>query len=191
VLVSINNYIDLITSQHKTKPKFIAWLSSALGIINDDVTAAIGMPSSFDIDSAVGLQLDALGEIVGRERSLNFQPASGSSPVLDDPNYRIALKAKIAQNHWDGTIPAIYDIWYSLFSDVSLVVVDNQNMTMSALVEGQLDPVATDMVASGRIIPKPAGVGLTIIEVTNVARPAYVGILVSGNESITVSTIVP
>lgn len=189
--MSISKYTDLITSQHKTRPKFIAWLSSALGLVDDGVTVTNAMPSAFDIDSAVGVQLDVLGEIVGRVRALNFQPAGGLSPVLDDQNYRITLKAKIAQNQWDGTIPQIYDIWYGLFSDISLVVVDNQNMTMSALVDGQLDAIVTEMVASGHIIPKPVGVGLTIIQLTSVSCLEFVGMLVNGTEHITVSTIVP
>lgn len=181
-----SKYIDLITSQHKTKPKFTAWLSSVLNVVGDGMDMTAGMPNKFDIDIAEGVQLDTLGVAIGRGRTLNFQPSGGGSPVLDDTNYRIALKAKIAQNQWDGTIPQIYDIWYSLFTDVSLVIVDNQNMTMSALVEGQLDPVATELVASGYIIPKPAGVGLTIIEVTDMSTGWQMGVVISGQDFITI-----
>ncbi|NOU95580.1 DUF2612 domain-containing protein [Paenibacillus sp. LMG 31456] len=189
--MSIDDYLGLITSQHKVQPKFKAWLSSALSIVNDNFAMTVGIPSSFDIDTAVGNQLDVLGIIVGRNRTLNFQPAGGSSPVLDDENYRLALKAKIAQNQWDGTIPQVYEIWNSLFPDVNLIVIDNQDMTMSALVDGQLDPIATELVAARYIIPKPAGVEVTIIDVSNVFSTPYLGMVVSGIEFITVTTIVP
>lgn len=163
------------------------WLASTVSIIDDAVLVSSEIPNAFDIDNAVGMQLDVLGEIVGRGRELAFQPSEGE-PVLDDTNYRIALKAKIAQNQWDGTIPAIYEIWGNLFPDIGLSVVDNQDMTMSALIDGQMDQVITEMVASGYIIPKPAGVRLTIIDVTEISGSSYVGMLVSGMDYITIST---
>lgn len=184
--MTIKPYTDLITSQHKTKPKFMAWLSAALEIIDDGDQAAKAIVDKFNIDTAVGAQLDIIGEVVGRSRRLNFQPVD-APPTLDDANYRVALKAKIAQNIWDGTIPQIYDIWYGLFDDVDLTIVDNQDMTMAALIEGNLDAVSAELIASGYVIPKPAGVGLTIIEVNNVDEPVYLGLLVSEIDHTTVT----
>lgn len=189
--MAIESYKNLITSQHKVQPKFMAWLSSALAIADDGMETATDIPADFDVDSAVGAQLDILGVIVGRGRELNFQPSGGEAPVLDDANFRTALKAKIAQNQWDGTIPQIYDIWVSLFPDLDLKIVDNQNMTMAAIISGQIDPIITEMVASGYIIPKPVGVGLTIIGASEVSENVYFGALVSGMDFVTVSTVVP
>lgn len=183
----IQQYMDLITSQHNTKPRFTTWLASTLKIVADNISMTNSIPSNFDIDNAVGVQLDVLGQIIGRSRNLNFQPSDGSSPTLSDTNYQIALKAKIAQNQWDGTIPQIYNIWNSLFSDISLTVIDNQNMTMSALVDGQVETVITEMIAAGYIVPKPAGVHLTIIEVTNVSESQYVAATVSSIDSVTLT----
>lgn len=185
--MTIQPYLDLITSEHKTKSKFTAWLSAALNIVSDTTTMTQNMPSDFDIDNAIGVQLDILGPIVGRSRNLNFQPSDGSSPTLDDKNYRIALKAKIAQNQWDGTIPGIYDIWNNLFPDLPINVVDNQNMTMSVLINGTVDPVINEMVASGYIIPKPMGVSLTIIQNVDVTQSIYMGGLVTSNKTINLS----
>lgn len=189
--MAIDRYIDLSTSQHKTKPKFKAWLSSALSIVNDGMTATKLMPDNFDIDTAIGKQLDVLGEIIGRSRIVNFQPADGSSPVLDDEDYRLILKAKIAQNQWDGTIPQVYKTWRSLFPDMNLYVLDNQDMTMSALLDGQLDPIATELVTAGYIIPKSLGVGIKIIQVTDVPGMSYIGVLVNDSEIITITTSSP
>lgn len=185
---TIQPYLDLITSQHNTKPKFMTWLSSTLSIVNDNIGMTSTIPSTFDIDNAVGVQLDVLGQILGRTRNLSFQPSNGESPTLSDDNYRIALKAKILINQWDGTIPSIYNIWNSLFSDLTLNVIDNQDMTMSVVINGQIDPVINEMIAAGFIIPKPAGVSLTIIEPTNISENQYVGGLVTTNETITLKS---
>lgn len=187
----VDEYLDLITSQHRKQPKFISWLASALAIVNDGITVTKNITSNFDIDTAVGVQLDVIGEIVGLSRVLRFQPSDGSPPVLDDTSYRIALKAKIAQNQWDGTIPQVYEIWDSLFPDIGLRIVDNQNMTMSALVDGQLDAVTAELIASGYIIPKPVGVGLTIIGTDQIQENAYIGVLVNEMDIVTVSTNIP
>jgi hypothetical protein len=185
--MTTSKYIDIITSQHKTKPNFIAWLSSTLNIVNDNVVTTNLILSGFDVDNAIGIQLDVLGETIGRSRVLNFQPVGGSSPTLNDVSYRIALKAKIAQNQWDGTTLQIYTIWNSLFSDVTLSVVDNQNMTMSILLEGQLEAVVQEMLVAGYIVPKPMGVGLTIIEVTNISDNTYIGVLITEIDSIIIT----
>jgi hypothetical protein len=156
--MAISKYTDLITSQHKTRPKFMTWLSAALTIVDDGVTTVSGLPADFDIDTAVGVQLDVLGQIVGRERTLTFQPTDGSSPVLDDDNYRTVLKAKIAQNHWDGTIGQVQELWQALFPEQLLVIVDNQDMSVNLAVVGITTQLEKDLVSNGYIIPKPAGV---------------------------------
>lgn len=189
VTAEIQSYLDLITSQHKTKPKFNAWLSAALSTVYDGMSATDSINAAFDIESAEGSQLDVIGEILGRSRYLPFQPGNGSPPTLSDDNYRISLKAKVIQNGWDGTIPSIYSIWYSLFSDLTMNIVDNQNMTMSVLIDSnnQMDPVITEMIAAGYIIPKPAGVGLKIIEVTKAFENQYIAGWVTTNEIVTLS----
>lgn len=189
--MTIDKYKDLITSQHKTRPKFMGWLSDALTLVDNNIAAANSLPGSFDVDAASGVQLDVIGQIVGQSRALDFQPAGGEPPVLDDDNYRTVLKAKIAQNQWDGTIPKIYDLWNAVFPNIQLNIVDNQNMTMSAVINGPFDDVITELVTGGYIIPKPAGVSLTIIEVTPISGDFYAGAVVSGQEQITISTIIP
>jgi hypothetical protein len=186
---TIQPYLNLITSQHRTKPKFNDWLYTALSTVYDGISATESINDAFDIDRAKGSQLDVIGEILGRSRYLPFQPGNGFSPTLSDDNYRIALKAKVIQNGWDGTIPSIYSIWYSLFSDLTMNIVDNQNMTMSVLIDSntQMDTVITEMIAAGYIVPKPAGVGLVIIEVTKVFENQYIVGWVTTNETMTLS----
>jgi hypothetical protein len=113
---------------------------------------------AFDLDRAVGAQLDFLGEILGRGRELPFQPEYNVSPVLDDDVYRMMLKAKVLQNQWDGTLPGIYATWAQMFPDIRLTVLDHQDMSMTAVIGGDMPDYVKAIFTTGYVIPKPAGV---------------------------------
>lgn len=68
------DYLQLITSEYKNQPKFTAWLSAALGMIQDVQNFLLTMQNSFDLDRAVGKQLDTIGEVLNMPRLLPFQP---------------------------------------------------------------------------------------------------------------------
>lgn len=189
--MAINKYIDLITSEHKTRTKFINWLSVPLDILDDGINVLNQMNSAFDLEVAIGQQQDRLGVLIGRSRQLHFQPSDGSSPLMDDSTYGRALKAKIAQNQWDGTIPKIYELWGNVLPDLKLSILDNQDMTMTALVEGQIDSKSQQLISNNLIIPKPAGVGLNNLALSKVDAKYYFGALVTTADSITVSMIKP
>ncbi|WP_051925692.1 DUF2612 domain-containing protein [Brevibacillus borstelensis] len=180
--MAIEPYVNLVTSQHYNKPKFMSWLTAVLEKVDD--VMKVNIPSAFDVNKAVGVQLDTVGELVGRSRYLPFQLADGSSPVLDDANYRIALKAKIAQNQWDGTIPQIYEVWDSLFPEAQLIIKDNQDMTMDANIRGDLGLQSVELITVGYIIPKPSGVGLNVTWETEVTRYDYVGMIVTTRDTV-------
>jgi hypothetical protein len=136
----------------------MAWLTAVIGPVDDLETMFNVFNTAFDIDGAVGAQLDVLGEILGISRTVSWQPSNGVSPILDDTHFQLALKARIAINQWDGTITQLFDIWYNLLPNVYLVLHDNQDMTINALVVGMTDSMDQDLVAHGYIVPKPEGV---------------------------------
>lgn len=154
----MDNYLDLITSEYRNSPNFISWLDSALSIVNSSKLTTDQINAAFDIDYAVGAQLDILGELIGRTRALTFQPSDGSNPILDDDTYRLMLKAKISQNQWDGTIPAVYDLWNNIFPFLYMEVYDNQDMTMEVIIVGIPTLLQKELVLNGYIVPKPEGV---------------------------------
>jgi hypothetical protein len=154
------NYLNLITSAYRNKDNFIAWLTGGLDLVDSETVIADAMTGYFAIDTAIGSQLDILGDILGQSRTVDFQPTDGSSSVLDDDNYRILLKAKIIINLWDGTISEMATIWSSLFPSSNLVVTDNQDMTMNVGILGEVSLMVRDMVKYGYIIPKPQSVGI-------------------------------
>ena len=151
------HYLRRVAPQHQ-KNKFLRWLSANLTPCRDAAVLLAGYGAVFDIDSASGVQLDVIGDIVGRKRMLNFEPEDGSSPVLDDALYRVLLKAKISINHWDGTIPSALTLWENLFPEYTLVIRDNQDMSINMYVVGLVTPLEKELMNRGFIAPKPQGV---------------------------------
>lgn len=190
--MAIESYLDLITSEHRDKPKFIALVSATLNQLDDIGTAASSLPSAFDVDNAIGAQLDVVGTLVGANRNIGIPLTSGSS-ILDDDYYRLLIKAKIAQNSWNGTIPGLYALWQTVFGNSStLQIIDNQDMTMQAVVTGMEDIISSQLVQAGLIIPKPMGVGLTIIEQTPITDTPYIGSIIGGGyDVVSLTTVMP
>jgi hypothetical protein len=180
--MAIDNYLNNITSQHRDKPKFISWLSENLIVINHTYLLLKSMDDNFDLDNAIGVQLDILGEIIGRKRTLTFQPLNGYGPIMDDKTYRLALKAKTAMNNWNGTIPQMYEIWDDIFgedNDLSLQIQDNQDMSFNAFITGYVDQIQQDLIQHGYIVPKTEGVQVNYIQKNPVAFTPYLGMIVS------------
>lgn len=160
-MADIQRYLNLVISQHQNQPKFQAWLSAQLMPIDDIATLANVFNSSFDIDLAIGVQLDVVGQILGVQRLVNFQPTGGVSPILDDDTYRLVLKAKILKNQWDGTISQMYSLWSLIFKDAIFILQDNKNMTLNVLVLGMSSQIEKDLITNGYIIPRPEGVSMS------------------------------
>ena len=56
----------------------------------------------FVLDTAVGSQLDIIGDLVGIGRNLPTDNVNIPS-TLNDNYYRRVIRSKIYFNHWDGT----------------------------------------------------------------------------------------
>jgi hypothetical protein len=179
------DYTSLITSQHANKPKFaatVALLANSVGTIGD---AAQSLITLFDLDSAVGEQLDQIGVWVGVSRRLSVpitglffswdttglgwdegqwrgpNDATSQLAELDDASYRQLLKVIILANHWDGTMVQYQKILQAFLPNSSIFAVDNQNMTMSIYVSGPPLTALQQAVVNGPLTNiKPAGVGL-------------------------------
>lgn len=154
-----DSYMNLVTSQHRDKPKFSAMLSALLQPSEDIFSVAVYLDDEFDLDLATGKQQDILGEIVGQSRTVDFQPDRGLSPVLDNYVYKNLLKAKIAKNMWKGCIEDLRDIWLNLFGK-PIVIQDNQDMTIDVVVVGFNDQMTKNLIQKGYIVPKPQSVGV-------------------------------
>lgn len=157
----ISYYLSLFTSEYKLSPNLNAWTAALLQPLDDASTCLAGMSEVFDLDSAVGVQLDVLGSIVGQGRTVGFQPSGGVSPILDDETYRLLLRAKIAFNQWDGLIESLQPIWQSLFSSGTIVIHDNQDMSAIVILTGSFTSIIQDLIVNGYIVPRPETVQYT------------------------------
>jgi Protein of unknown function (DUF2612) len=166
-------YSNLLTSEYRNTVQFNQWLNVVLGIATDISNCLLFLNSNFDLDYAVGAQLDILGTIVGVSRTLPFQPSFGVSPVMTDSIYRLLLYAAIANNQWNGTIGGINAMWATYFQPLygSMILQDQQNMTALVELPATMPSIILDLVigyaangstsgaiTGGYILPRPQGV---------------------------------
>jgi len=179
-----NSYIALITSEHNNKPNFVAVMAALTQPFIDLQNVQISMPQLFDVDEAIGNQLDIVGEWIGETRDLQvpltgvyfsfdtaglgfdqgtifgpFDPTT-QLDVLPDDSYRQLLYAAIANNQWDGTIPGAYEFMDKVFPGNTFFIQDNQDMSMLIGVIGNvpLNAVTYALLTGGYLNIKPAGV---------------------------------
>ena len=180
-----STYTGLITSEHRGKPKFEALVALVSGSFAGVTNAAASLNEAFDLDRAVGVQLDAIGLWIGLSRKvlvpisgvyfsfdtdgLGWEQGSWKGPYdpdsgitsLDDETYRTMLRAKIAANHWDGTPGHYREIMQHAFSGfgVTVVPVDNQDMSMDVYFFGAVLPaVVISLLENGYLLMKAAAV---------------------------------
>lgn len=182
--ISKENYVSLITSQYQNSPKFLEWLSCLFQPIQDIAWIAETMDNAFDLDLAVGLQLDVVGREAGISRRLKIaipvtdiaftwddanlgwdfgewvDPDSSTILDLSDDAYRQIIKLKIAANIWDGSIDKIYEAWENLFgSDSILAIKNNLDMTMDVFIVGESTMLTTAyLLLADYVSFRPAGV---------------------------------
>jgi len=151
-------FLQRVTSEYQLSPLFLKWLSVPLNILNDINLCAVSFVTAFDVDYAVGPQLDILGTIVGISRYLSFQPSGGISPEMDDATYRVVIKAQIGLNQWDGTQDGIYSTWQFIFPGTQIAILDLQDMSAVVLIPETLSPIIQQLVINGFLVPRPQSV---------------------------------
>lgn len=169
-MYNIEEYLNLITSEHRDKPKYQAFVRLLLTPIVNLQILNHEMMSLINLNTATGKQLDLIGNILGLPRQVNFQPTDGSSAILNDDYYRLILKAKVAKNHWDGTKQSLYTLWKNLFPENPILIVDRQNMSVTVAIVGLTDQLSRDLITHGYIVPKSVGV---LYEYGFTNRPVY------------------
>lgn len=195
-MADASQYTNLITSEHADKPKFVAMVGTVAGSFADVTNTMAEIQADFDLDAAVGAQLDVIGLWVGLSRqmttpitgvyftlddsALGFDQGVWKGPYdptdgivnLDDSTYRAAIRIKIGINTWDGTLPSYEAILNSALATLGgagsyIFAIDNQDMSMSLFFWGNGIPaILKQMLTNGYLDFRPEGVEVTAYTAT-------------------------
>ena len=188
-MANVSDYTKLVSSEHRTAPQFMATIAADVQPYVDLQNLLASIPGLYDIDLAIGEQLDAVGAWVGFSRNIKeplagvyfswgtdgvgwgqgvwkgpFDPVSGVVSLPDDI-YRVVLLAIIALNKWDGTVPGAYDAWNTSMAaeGYRILIQDNQDMTMAMAFLGKVPDAATAaLIVQGYLDARPAGVSVSV-----------------------------
>lgn len=179
-----NTFTDLITSEHQDKPKFVQTVAFSCQGFADLVNLCERAYKYYDLDTATGTQLDAVGMWVGLSRyvALDIEAffswdteklgwdegiwweignAKNQIAKLSDNIYRTFIKLKIACNHWDGTLPgAINIINYAIEPNGYIADIEENNMSVTFLIKGSVSKICRSMIENNYLPLKPAGVNV-------------------------------
>lgn len=160
----ISTYLDLIPPMNREKTRFISFLSAILSQVSDLDDLRLEMLSAFSLSTAEGAQLDIIGRLAGASRELPFEPASGSRSLADE-DFRLLIRARILQDHWDGSNAGLITILQTLFPGSDVTVSDEQDMTISVTPASDISAIRLEMLEHGLLIPAPPGIALVVSDV--------------------------
>lgn len=155
----IKYYADLLIMQYKGKPKALAHAKllvepAIFDFLPDKIMNA------FDIETAIGKQLDVVGKYIGVART---NPGFQYPITLDDDDYRQLIKMKILSNNSGSSLKEIQDLLQIYFKG-QVVIFDNRAMNLSYYMDsaaGTLD--FAQVVVTIGILPRPMGVGISSV----------------------------
>lgn len=204
-MASSARYLALVTSEHIKQPNYADTITVSTKGFVDIISTLNNSSKAFDIDVAVGAQLDVVGEWVGASRQLTaaltgvyfslddldlgldqgslqgrYDPSTGLVALPDD-SYRILLYARILANQWDGTTDGIYNVWETMLSNEPdppvLLIQDNGNMSIIyALLGGSISAIFKDLFFSGKLLVKPEAVRIAGYMIQPIPDTPYFGL---------------
>lgn len=116
---------------------------------------------AFDVDTAIGAQLDAIGKFVGIGRN-----------GLNDEKYRTIIKFKILKNNIGTSMKEIDDAIYEYFGN-QVIVNNNKNMSLTYIVNNELGSLIPILISED-LLPAPLGVGVSVVTSVDPSK-AYFG----------------
>jgi hypothetical protein len=197
----VTPYISLVSSEHADKSNYMAMIAVSCQPSADVTALYKTIPVLFDVDLAVGQQLDVIGQWVGVSRQLTtalvgvyfafdttnvgFDQGVWQGPTdpstglvtLPDTYYRILIKVRILNNQWDGSKPMAYTLMNAIFGPLgySIYIEDNANLTMNLglVTAGPQSAIALALLTSGKFNIKPATIRIAYYINQSVAGPIF------------------
>lgn len=198
---SADDYLDLITPFHRPRARFAATVRASVDGLAAVTSFIAHLPQDFDLDEAIGAQLDVVGEWTGVSRLIQVplvkvwfswgteglgwgqgiwvQPAAPEYGIseLDDQTYRDLIRFKIKINNWDGQASSAGAAFVAMYqtSDAVLPFISNgQRMAMLFCISGQRPtPLRYAIYATRKVEFAPAGVKTRAVVPSVVGTPAF------------------
>ena len=149
-------YADLLIMQYRDKPKATATVTAFAQMLVDG-QLPLAVQNAFDINTAVGGQLDIIGKYAGVTRD----GYSFTGPMtLDDEDYRKILKLKIIKNNSGSSLYEIKNL-LALYFAGQIRVFDYKDMTMSYYVNSSFGSrQLVEFFIKKDLLPSPMAVGI-------------------------------
>ena len=125
------DYLGMFPSGSRGKVRFMGVAAALLLQVDDLIRVVTGINGAFSVSSAVGAQLDALGEFLSIPRQYGW----------NDTTYRDYIRKKLEIWRWDGTNEMVGDV---LVGQPGAQMIDNGDGTVT--------------VAAGGVYPVPMGI---------------------------------
>lgn len=185
------NWFATILSQYANSPVILAMIEPFAECVDPTANFDEFFELVFDVDTAIGYGLDVWGRRVGVSRILQISGDSAflgftestdgksfgygiwydgealtNNFALSDDAYRTLILAKALANICDGSIKATNQILINLFGDTygNCHCTDGLDMTMTYTFASALSPIDFAIVSQSGVLPRPAGVILTIVQ---------------------------
>lgn len=151
-------YANLLIMQYLNKPKAYATVqATAAQFVFDQLPVAV--QNAYDINTAVGVQLDVLGKYVGASRNgySNNQPVT-----LSDDDFRTLIKMVVIKNNSGSSLATIQSLIAANFPG-QVFVSDTQSMSLNyVLIESLGTAELLNVLATGGYLPAPMGVQTSV-----------------------------
>ncbi len=148
---------NLLIIQYHNKPKAKATIELLAKTLPVDLIFAVR--DGFNLDTAVGKQLDILGKYVGTDRF--YLAEDGEIITLTDEEFRFLLKMKCVANTTDCSHKSIDESLYSFFG-TNVRATSAGNMEMVFFLRDGTDRVIQAAIQKN-CFPKPMGVGVKFV----------------------------
>ena len=125
------DYLGIFPSASRSKVRFMGMAAALLGQVSELISVVQGINGAFSVGSAVGAQLDVLGEFFAIPRQYGW----------NDTTYREYIRKKLEIWRWDGTNEMVGTV---LAGQPGATMIDNGDGTVT--------------VVAGGVYPIPAGV---------------------------------
>ena len=164
------DYTSLITSEHAIRPKFMALVNDLANAVGNITAFVQSLPGQFDIDTAIGAQLDIVGQWVGISRVVQNVITPGFFGFNDTPG---------ALGFGEVGVMGVGGIFYELGSTYGASVVLN---------DAQYRQVLYAQIATNQSNGTAADLAQAVIDITGVQ--SYIRDLGNLNPQIVVNGLV-